>query len=942
MTFLRFFVGITFAGLLSAPVCAQTNAPLSGVVANAMGAPIAGATVLLRPANATPVRTDAHGEFSFSNLPAGSYEVIVSKGGFQTWAYGGLTVPIEKPLNVILAASTLDTMKQIVVVRTSAGSSFNTSASAIQTLSQQSFVDQGQLQIGHVLDQIPGVVSARPDSANAAAPGSITSPNLRGALDYEKSTLIDGHPLINGGKGDYPTMLVNSLLFNDIEVVKGPTAYANEINYGIGGTLNFVTGSPTLTSTGVAVAGFDNQSGSFGEMRFSDTVANGRLGYLVSLVRYGTDGPLDNVPTYVTLPYSKTASADSQIGGVALGAATTSGSAPKGYSGPYPIGNAAGNPTAAYSTLVACCQYLTSSYQSNGELAKLAYHFSNVTTLTAGYIGIQGQYDGPASSLTQIDSTFVPGASFGPGGGALLNGGQFLLNTTTTLPNQNVLDNEPMFEGELRTGLGNDTFLARYYSAVLERQTVSDDANPLTGYTLPLQLFGTAKLNGATQSFTGQTENVTIPAANAYTNNMGDHDYLHGSSFEYDHPIGDDLVSAAVDLDTMLTDSYKIAGGSGATQYSIAPGTRQDFNNFMQRGVLQIGEKGQLTLANYYNVYRSTYSPTSSTSNVFNFSTTTTTHDDPRLGYAYRASPDVSIRFSAGSSIAPPYPSLIDNNTQTPASGTIANGTNTISQNSGTIKPETSFAYDLGTDARLPEGLLLSADVYLTNIWNQFATSITDTGTKDTNGNEIFISTNENLAQSRYQGLELSLRKDPPVGYGFTLAGDLARAYAYNISGNFYDSAAGIYTTNLAVVPGDNYYSNGTGYNGISNKSEAYSMGYFAVHRRGSWGQFAQLGFTYYGSNNTFNMPAYIVGSATLRQPVSPGTAIQVSADNVFGSNALRYVLYGINSGAIPAPLVPGANTGGASPTPLGLGLRGDVPYGPTTLRVMVVKSLGK
>jgi hypothetical protein len=296
--------------------------------------------------------------------------------------------------------------------------------------------------------------------------------------------------------------------------------------------------------------------------------------------------------------------------------------------------------------------------------------------------------------------------------------------------------------------------------------------------------------------------------------------------------------------------------------------------------------------------------------------------------------PDLAIRASAGSSVAPPYGSLIDSNTTTPAElGAPTNGAYTITQNSGMLKPETAFAYDVGADARFRNGSILSTDVYLTNIWNQFATGVSDTGTTFTYQGvayPVYASTNENLAQSRYEGIEVALRHDPSIGYGYTFAGDLAKAYAYNISGNFYLTAAGPYTTNLAVVPGINYYANGTGFNGISNKSEAYSMGYAEIHRRGSWGQYASLGLTYYGSNNTFNIPAFFVGSATLRQPITRDTAIQISVDNMFGANALPYVVYGYGSAAIPAPLVNGQ-----------VGLRGGVPYGPTTLRVLVVKGVG-
>ena len=930
----RLLLIVTLVASTFAHAQAQAGNAITGTVRNAGGVPIAGASVSIYPARAQRVTTDAQGAFTIASVPAGTYNVSVSKGGFTTWTYGGVTVPGAAPLAVTLVPRSLDTMRQIASVQTSAGGAFNTSASAIQTLPQQTFVNQGALTIGHVLDQVPGVVSARPDSANAAAPGSITSPNLRGALDYEKATYVDGFPLINGGKGDYPTMLVNSLLYSDIEIVKGPTAYANEINYGIGGTLNFVTGQPTLTPHDTMIAGFDNQSGSFFQVRLSDTLFNGKLGYLVSLVRSGTDGPLNNYPTYVTLP------SGTKINGTTIVGSTTSSTAPAGYSGPYPVPGSytKSNPTNAYATLVACCQQVTSGYQSNGELAKLAYHFSNTTTLTAGYIGIQGQYNGPASSLTQLYSTFTPGLTFNASGTPLSNGGLFLLNNTTTLPNTTVYDNEPMFESELRSGIGNDTVLARYYSAVLERPTYSDSSNPLATYSVPLQLYGTAKLGATTTAFTGQTADVTIPAANAYTNSMGDHDYLRGGSFEYDHPFAgsQDLLSLAYDSDTMLTDSYKVAVVAGVpqTEYTIAPGTRQDFSNYLVRGVIQIGEKGQLTLANYYNIYRSTYTPTGTLPNVFNFTTTTTTHDDPRLGFVYRPDADVAIRFSAGSSVAPPYGSLIDSNTTTPAElGAPTNGTYTISQNSGTLKPETAFAYDLGSDVRFHNGMIASVDTYLTNIWNQFATAVSDSGTTFTYQGvayPVYVSTNENLAQSRYQGVEAALRYDPPVGYGYTLAADLARAYAYNISGNFYLTAAGPYTTNLAVVPGVNYYGNGTGYNGISNKSEAYSMGYAGIHRRGSWGQYAELGITYYGSNNTFNVPAYFVGHATLRQPIGRDTAIQISADNLFGSNALPYVLYGANSAAIPAPLVNGQ-----------VGLRADVPYGPTGIRVLIVRSVG-
>jgi hypothetical protein len=930
--YLRLLFAFTFMFVTWQDAIAQSSQTiLSGEVRNPSGQPVAGAAVSIRPARVGAVHSDAKGRFSFRDVPSGTYTISVTKSGFQQWNFGGYTVPQHEPLIVVLSPSTLSTLAQIATVRTSAGNNFNTSASAMVTLPQETFLDKGQVQIGHVLDQIPGVVSARPGSANPAAPGSITSPNLRGALDYEKATLLDGHPLINGARGDYPTMLVNSLLFDDVEIVKGPTAYAPEINYGIGGTLNFVTGEPTASPSGRLLLGFDNQSGSFANLRLSNTVANGKLGYLFDFVTDGTQGPLRSTPTSVTLPYGTTAATTTLINGGTLTKNTTSGKPINGVSGPYPVRGSLGNPSDAYTTLVACCQNVTSNFLDRGEVAKLSYHLSNSTVLTAGYVGIQAQYDGAASGLAQIDSTFAPSSLYGSGSGlAFSPGQQFLLNSTTTIPNQTVYDNEPMFESELRTTIGNNTFLARYYSAVLERQTVSNSTNPFAGYSSDMTLYGTAYLNGSSTPtvFDGQRAVVTIPASIAYTNNMSDHDYLHGITGEFDHPAGDDLYTLAYDLDTSLTNSYRIAGGTGATITSIAAGTRQDFSTYLLRAVYPVGPKGQLTLANYYNIYRSTYTPFTFNGS-YAFATSTTTHDDPRLGFSYRASPDVAIRFSAGSSIAPPYPSLIDNLNTTPAQVTPVAGTITISKNSGTLRPETSFAYDLGSDVRFRSGDTLSADVYLTNIWNQFATEISDTGTQF-NGNAVYESTNANLAQSRYEGVELTLRRDPNEGWGYTFSGMLQRAYAYNISPGFYATALGPYTTNLGVVPGINYYSFGNGYNGISNKSEAYSMGYASIHRRGAFGQYAEFGLTYYGSNNTYNIPAFVVGSASYRQPVARDTSIQLSADNLFSTNALDYVYYGAGSNAIPAPLVNSE-----------IGLRGQIPYGPTTYQLILTRSFG-
>jgi len=261
---------------------------ITGSVRNTAGQPLASARVSLSGPQHASTQSDATGVFHFNGLAPGTYTVTASAGGYIAGGIDGIAVNENvRQIALVLESATFSTLKQIAEVHSLAGT-FNDSPSAMTILNQQRFADIGQIQIGHVLDQIPGVVSARPASADAAVPGSITSPNLRGALDYEKATLLDGRPLINGRNGDYPTMLVNSLLFDSIEIIEGPTAYAPQINYGIGGTLNFRTGDPTQHRTTRAVYGFDNMSGSFAQLRLSDTIANGRLGYLFTFASNGS------------------------------------------------------------------------------------------------------------------------------------------------------------------------------------------------------------------------------------------------------------------------------------------------------------------------------------------------------------------------------------------------------------------------------------------------------------------------------------------------------------------------------------------------------------------------------------------------------------------------------------------------------------------------------
>jgi len=909
-----------------AHVFAQTSASITGEVRDQSGAPIAAATLILSGPRSAKTSSDAQGAFAFTGLPSGVYSISASKGGYQVGGIDNVR-PGAAAVAITLQMASLSSIREIAHVVSSARGAFNSSAAAQTFVTSEQLQFAGPSQVNHALDQIPGVVSARSGSMNAAVPGALTSPNMRGALDYEKATLVDGHSMINGTRGDYPIMFVNGFLLDGIEVQQGPSANSPQINYAIGGTLNFRTAEPTRAPYADIIAGLDAWGGSYSNFRYSGTTTNGKLGYVFDYTTYGTRGPLNDYATNVALPPG------SIVSGYGAVAGTTSGTPVNGISGPYPLPNTVGNPSNAYVTLVACCQQVTSSFLERGELAKLRYNFSTATSAMVSFYGLQSQYDNTASSFTQLTSMFAPGTGYTSGNGAPAPG-PLLLNSATQIPARRLLDTEPMLTAELRTAYRNDNILTRFYGAALDRFTANPVSNPSASYTTaPVALYGTADIGGTPTVFTGQTASVTIP--NSYFNSV-EQDQLRGESFQYDHPIAANLLSFSFDRTTYLTNAYTVTGSSKNSSgnfSALAPaGSRQDFSTYLLRGIWQVGPRLEATLSNYYNVYKSTYTPAKNQDGSYVFTTATTTHDDPRLGLAYHATPDLSLRFEAGSAVAPPYSALLDVITQTPAQVYTPGATSvTIARNAGGLLPETSFGYDLGADWRLGGGAVFSADAYLTNLRNQFVTTITPDGTFTPPGSSasipVYASTNVNLGKARFAGIDASLGNDPHVGIGYKVALAFQRAYPYDVDPSFYSTAAGPYTTNLGVVPGANYIGfNPPFFNGISNKSEAYTQGYAQVHVRGSAGQYFALSETYYGPNNTYNIPAFFVMGGLYKFNIANNLSLQLYADNLLGTNGASYITAATG---ISAPLVNGQT-----------GLRNTVPYGPTTLHLQIEERL--
>ena len=943
----------------SAP--AATTGTVSGVVKDNSGVAQAGVSITATGAVTKSTQTDANGLYTLV-LPPGIYQLVAAKSGFDQASLSEYPVVagVSSTANVTLTALTFSSLKEIGRVSVSSGgSTFNTSPASVSTISNQTFADQGQIQVQRILDQTPGIVVDHPGtSANNASPGNITVPSIRGGLGFETASLIDGHPLSVQSFGDYVTTFLNSYVLQDVEVIKGPGANAPETYYAINGTVNFRTLDPTPTLTGQVDYGLDSEGGQFSNFRVSDTI-NKKLGFVFDYALDGTPGPLKDAQGYSTL-----GSAWSINGFAQSGFTTTALTNPQYINNPF-----------NQATALFCCDTVNTDYNSKTELAKIKYNFSTATTATISYLGSQTYTDQNGNHAYTIGDSFVPGATYA---GTTLASGQTVTVFQNTYPNDYYeINNEPIFQGEVKTTLGSDTILGRYYAASINRLQYEGNGNPDGTFSFPAQIYGTLTLvNGGVKTpvtFNGQTQTITLPASNQYYEST-EEDKLHGGSIEYDHflPSNGDVLTFSFDQTNANTDSYSFSGNSPGTGGTFTPpsqsftvygGSNVRYTTYLARGIFNFGDKLNVELSNYLDNYEQKFTNNGAAS----FITTNDSQYDGRLGLTYRATPDVSLRASAGSSLAPPYLALLNSG---PPSYTLASsGTYaTDSQNLGGIKAETSFGYDVGADFRLgsDKKTIISTDLYLNNVKNQFVSGAVfsnGTVTLCPSGTSklppcsagvtavtvpLFTTTSLNLDNARYDGIELSIKRDPAVGFGFTTQGALLQAYPYDISPCTYSKtvASGVglscaaFNTNLGIISGVNFQGSGTSgsngnsangagsnFNSVNNHAIPYSQAYGEMHYRTARGGLVELGIQYLGPNNSYNVPAFFIGDASVRIPFPDQYSFQVSVDNLF--NAFSGSTVG-EDGGVGVPLVNGQT-----------GLTNANVVGPRLFRFVVEKKFG-
>ena len=198
--------------------------------------PLQLANVVLKKSNKGTV-TDEKGQFAFTNLSTGSYDVIVSYTGFQTER---TTVFVADSTETVVdfVLKETNSLDEVVVTGTLKPVTRMESAVPVEVYKPTFFKKNPTANVFDALQNVNGV---RPQlNCNICNTGDIHINGLEGPYTL---VLIDGMPIVSGLSTVYGLSGIPNSLLERIEIVKGPASslYGSEA---VGGLINIITKNP--------------------------------------------------------------------------------------------------------------------------------------------------------------------------------------------------------------------------------------------------------------------------------------------------------------------------------------------------------------------------------------------------------------------------------------------------------------------------------------------------------------------------------------------------------------------------------------------------------------------------------------------------------------------------------------------------------------------------
>ncbi len=234
--FLLFSVLIAFG--FASIAQAQVSFDVSGAVKDQNGAVISGAQINLRGVISRSVVTDSGGNFSFSNIPGGDYELKISASGFSDESRKISVDSNTKAFEIIMEIGS-----PTVTVTAEVGQATETKnvPQAINLIGSQQILERANPIIAQAAQEEVGVNLQR------------TSPTMggifiRGLVGTKVNVYVDGVRYTTGAqRGGVSTFfnLNEPTVMQSIEILRG----SNSAQYGsdaLGGTISFLTKNPLL------------------------------------------------------------------------------------------------------------------------------------------------------------------------------------------------------------------------------------------------------------------------------------------------------------------------------------------------------------------------------------------------------------------------------------------------------------------------------------------------------------------------------------------------------------------------------------------------------------------------------------------------------------------------------------------------------------------------
>ncbi len=860
-------IALVFVAVLLAfsPVAARSDEALSigkagsitGIVHNTSGAPVAGAQVVLTGAGAQKTTTDANGLFGFTNLPAGLYQLQVTKGGYLPASAQNVAITTGSTLTekVTLEQPDLSSLRTIAAVSTSTHSSINTSASAQIIVSAQQLRDLANPQINEALQQVPGVNIQRTGSAPN------TSISVGGVQPYESQVLLDGHPLSTGRYGSWISQYFNSFMLGGMETEIGPGNTTPFAGSAIGGTVNLITPSYRGTPETHFTVGMD----SYGS-QYSDFLKTGKLGdkfsYVFGVGYNSANGPYQGSRGCVVTPASP--SKDNLPGS---------------------------------SGIIQFCGDLSAPLFQKGEVIKGHYDFSPSTSLEVGYIGSQSGFYPQASSYGQWagNMTIVP--CIGSGAKQQCtnpNYSQYVgktINGYIMYPGSNVFNDQPLWEAQFRTAIGNNTLLIRPYTGVVYRDI---DGGGEAGYP---SYYTAAGVEVAQSPYT------TI-----------EQDRLHGTTVSFIHPFGDNEVTVTYDYHSDNT--YAQAGNPSAVPFPVVvPDTMARTNVFSLTGSFALTRDLSLAAGLYDTNWQldgwQAYQENANAKPVNVPLARSVNHFDPHIAFTFSPQNGLSYRASFGTSVNFPYAGNVSGIPYVSLPTATAPDGTTLVEKNPSLAPEVAHAWGLGVDKRFRSGGVLSFDYINTNVNNVFETLTTPVAGR------VYAYTNLpiNAANLSAQIAMLKYSYSPNFGLGYYVSAAAQRSIVNGIPLAAFPASFS--------VPANGVQQCGTGSATCIPYLKAYGSLQYTFRDR----SFFSFGADFEGKNNSYNQSPMAIFNTTYRHPMNKFFDLQISADNLFNTNAYNNLVVP-NLGV---PLVGQNNKGeyGSYTTPI-------IPALPRTVRLQL------